>query len=97
LKTFTPAVYPFVCQQQDEWLTFFKAVLKLLTDSSVSIVMGYNLDGWGWIPGRGKRFFFTPQCPDQFCGPQSLPDSEYWRFFPLGKEVGARSWLLTSC
>jgi hypothetical protein len=33
-------------------------------DSSFVIVMGYGLDGWGSIPGRGKRFFSTPRHPD---------------------------------
>jgi hypothetical protein len=34
--------------------------MKLVTwDSSVNIVIGYRLDGWGSVPGRGKRFFCT--------------------------------------
>jgi hypothetical protein len=33
-------------------------------DSSVGIATGYWLDGQGSIPGRGKRFFSTPQRPD---------------------------------
>jgi hypothetical protein len=27
--------------------------------SSVGIAMGYGLDGWGSIPGRGKNFIFS--------------------------------------
>jgi hypothetical protein len=27
--------------------------------SSVGIATGYGMDGWDWIPGRGKRFFST--------------------------------------
>jgi hypothetical protein len=34
-------------------------------DSSVGVAMGYGLISQGSIPGRGKRLFFTPQCPDQ--------------------------------
>jgi hypothetical protein len=34
-------------------------------DSSVDIPTGYGLDGRGSIPGRGKRFFCTPQGPDR--------------------------------
>jgi hypothetical protein len=33
-------------------------------DSSVGIAMDYGLDGWGSIPGWGKKFLFTPQLPD---------------------------------
>jgi hypothetical protein len=40
-------------------------------DSSVSIVMGYGLDGPGSIPGS-ERLFSTPQHPDRFWGPLSL-------------------------
>jgi hypothetical protein len=31
----------------------------LIWDNSVHIAMGYGLDSWGSIPGRGKRFVFT--------------------------------------
>jgi hypothetical protein len=41
-------------------------------DSSVGIPTGYGLDGWGSLPGRGKRFFSTPQSPDRLWGPPSL-------------------------
>jgi hypothetical protein len=34
-------------------------------DISVGIAMGYELDGWASILGRGKRFFSTPQRPDR--------------------------------
>jgi hypothetical protein len=33
-------------------------------DSTVAIVMGYKLDKWGLIPGRGRRFFSSPQYAD---------------------------------
>jgi hypothetical protein len=36
--------------------------LKLYSD-------GYGLDGQGSIPGRGRRFFSSPQCPDWLCDP----------------------------
>jgi hypothetical protein len=34
-------------------------------DSSVGIATGYRLDGWGWIPGRGKIFLFSTAGPTQ--------------------------------
>jgi hypothetical protein len=37
-------------------------------DSLGGIATGYGLDGWGLIPGRGKRFFFSPQRSDWFWG-----------------------------
>jgi hypothetical protein len=33
--------------------------------SSVGIVTAYELDDWGSIHGRGKRFSSTPQRPDR--------------------------------
>jgi hypothetical protein len=38
---------------------------KSVHRSSVSIATSYGLDGRGSIPGSGKRFFSTPQCPDR--------------------------------
>jgi hypothetical protein len=29
-------------------------------DSSVGIATGYELDGWGSIPRKPKRFFYSP-------------------------------------
>jgi hypothetical protein len=45
--------------------------------SSVSIAIGYRPDGWGLIPGRGKRFFSSPQYPEQFWVPPSILYSGY--------------------
>jgi hypothetical protein len=39
--------------------------------------MGYGLDGQGSIPGKGKRFLYTPQRPDQLWGPPGLLSSVY--------------------
>jgi hypothetical protein len=33
------------------------------------------MDGWGSIPGRGKRFFSSPQNPDRLWSPHSLLSS----------------------
>jgi hypothetical protein len=33
--------------------------------------------GWVSIPGRSKRFFFTPKLLDIVLGPHSLLDNEY--------------------
>jgi hypothetical protein len=35
-------------------------------NSSVGIATGYELNGRGFIPDRGKRFFSTPLCPYRF-------------------------------
>jgi hypothetical protein len=56
-------------------LIFYRLWIR---DSLVSITMGYGLDGWGSIPGRAKRFFSTPQHPDQLWGPPSLLLNGYW-------------------
>jgi hypothetical protein len=34
--------------------------------SSHHIVMGYRLDSWASIPGKGKRFFSSPQGPASY-------------------------------
>jgi hypothetical protein len=34
-------------------------------DSSLGVATGYEVDGRGSIPGRSKRFFSTPRCPDR--------------------------------
>jgi hypothetical protein len=39
--------------------------------------MGYRLDNQGSIPGRGKRFFSTPEHLDKPWGPSSLIPSGY--------------------
>jgi hypothetical protein len=33
--------------------------------SLVSTAKDYRLDGHGLIPGRGRKFFSSPLCPDQ--------------------------------
>jgi hypothetical protein len=43
----------------------------------VGIATGYELDGWGSIPDRGKRFFPTPQRPGRHWDPPSLVSNEY--------------------
>jgi hypothetical protein len=40
--------------------------------SSVGVAMDYELGEYDSIPYRRKRFFSTPQCPDQIWGPFSL-------------------------
>jgi hypothetical protein len=41
-------------------------------DSSVDIVPGYGPDSRGLIPGQGKGFLSSPQCPDRLWGPLGL-------------------------
>jgi hypothetical protein len=50
--------------------------------SSVVIATGYRLDGQGSIPSRGKRFFSSPQHPDQLWGLPSLLSNGYWGLCP---------------
>jgi hypothetical protein len=50
--------------------------------NSVGMATDYGLDGRGLIPGRGKRFFSSPQCPGSY--PIGTGAS-----FPKGKAVGA--------
>jgi hypothetical protein len=65
-------------------------------DSSVSIAMGYSLDDLGSIPGRSKRFFSMPQCPDRLWNQLSLLSNGYRGHFPRDKVDGASSKSLTS-
>jgi hypothetical protein len=46
-------------------------------DISISIMVGYGLDGLGLIPGRKKRFLSAPHHPDGLWGPPSLLSNEY--------------------
>jgi hypothetical protein len=50
-------------------------------------VTGYGLDGLGWIPGRSKRFFSSPQRPDRFWCPPSLLFSGYRGALFTGREA----------
>jgi hypothetical protein len=50
-------------------------------DSSFGILMGYGLDSWVSIPGRGKRFFSTPHHPDWLWGQLSLLYNGYCGLF----------------
>jgi hypothetical protein len=62
--------------------------------SSVGIAMGCGLDGRGWIPGRGKRYFCTLQRPDRLWGPPTLLSQDTYSSFPGDKTAGEWSWLL---
>jgi hypothetical protein len=53
-------------------------------DSSVGIAAAYGLDGYVWIPGRGKNFFSSPQLADRLLGPPSLLYNGHRRFSPEG-------------
>jgi hypothetical protein len=62
----------------------FYLILLGTQDSSVGIVTGYRLNGWGvgfWAP-VGARFSFSPHHPDWFWGSSSLLSKWYWRLFP---------------
>jgi hypothetical protein len=62
--------------------------------SSAVIMTGYRLDGRGSIPSRDKRYFFSPQCPDQLWGPPTLLSSGYWGLF-LQRKSGWSMRLIT--
>jgi hypothetical protein len=47
--------------------------------------MGYGLDGWGFIPGRGRIFFSSPQCPELLKEPPSFLFNRYGFFSLRGK------------
>jgi TM2 domain-containing membrane protein YozV len=52
-------------------------IIIIIIISLVSIATGYGLDGQDYIPDTGKKFFFTPQRPDQRSGPTSLLFNAY--------------------
>jgi hypothetical protein len=52
-------------------------------DSSAGTVTGYGLDDLGLVPGSA-RFFSSPECPDQSCGPSSLLSNGYRVLYPRG-------------
>jgi hypothetical protein len=56
---------------------------KKSKDRPISIALGYRLDGRGSTPGR-RRFFSSPQHPDQLWGSPSLLSDKYWGLFPQG-------------
>jgi hypothetical protein len=51
-------------------------------DSSVGIATDYGLDSRASVLGRDKRFFSSPQCPDQLWGPPNFLHNEYRGAFP---------------
>jgi hypothetical protein len=56
------------------YLKYFSLSIRS-RDSSIGIVTGYGLEGWG----RAKRFFFTSQRRNRLWGPFNLRE-----LFPLG-------------
>lgn len=56
---------------------------------SGTVVTGYELDGWGSIPGRGKRFLSFSQCSDWLWVSPSFLLNGYLGLFPSGKAAGA--------
>jgi hypothetical protein len=50
--------------------------------------MGYGVDDWGSITGRGKKIFSTPQGPDRLWTQPSVLTKMYWVSFPGVKWPG---------
>jgi hypothetical protein len=57
-------------------------------DISDDIGTGHGLDGQGSIPGRGKRCFWSSQCPHRIWGPNTLLSNGHLGFFCRGKRPG---------
>jgi hypothetical protein len=57
-------------------------------DISVGTVTGYGMDDSGSIPGRGKKLFSVPKCPDRLWGLASLISSGYRGPFSGFKTTG---------
>jgi hypothetical protein len=53
-------------------------------DSSVGIAMNYGPDGWGSIPGRGKKFLSIPKCPNGLWGPSFFLSNGHKEIFLRG-------------
>jgi hypothetical protein len=87
-----------------EWYSYLMVVFRKYNfchsrkskDGLFGIATGFGLDGQGSLPGRSKKFFSTPQRPDQLWGPPSLLCNGYQGSFPEGKAAGAWSWPLAS-
>jgi hypothetical protein len=58
--------------------------------------LGYGLDDWGSIPGRGRErmFFSSPPRPDWLWVPPNFLSNGFRGSFPRGKAVGSWIWPL---
>jgi hypothetical protein len=60
-------------------LLVLNSAVILSRDGSIIITTGNGMDGRGSVPGRAKKLFSTPQCPDRLWGPPSLLHNGYCR------------------
>jgi hypothetical protein len=63
---------------------FLVTFMDTSRNSSVGITTSCSIDGRGTVPGRGRIFFSSSQCPDRLWGPPSLPSNWYLGPFSPG-------------
>jgi hypothetical protein len=69
-------------------------VIFTIIISLVGIATSYGLDGRGSIPGRGKRFFSSPQRSDRLWGsPSLLPSGYQGALYPGVNRLGREDFL----
>jgi hypothetical protein len=61
----TQTIYVFSLNVRDNISNPYKFTILTSRDTSAGMAKGYWLDSQGLIPGKGKRFFSTPQHPDR--------------------------------
>jgi hypothetical protein len=86
--------YPAWFEPRNSWMWILTRLI--FGFSKAGIATGYGLDGWGWIPGRGKRFYLLYSVQTgSGAHPASYPRGTEG-CFPGGKVAGAWSSSLTS-
>jgi hypothetical protein len=50
-------------------------------NNRAGVLKGYGMEVWGSIPGRFKRFLFSPQRRNRLWGPPRLLTNGHWQLF----------------